>query len=76
MLRRLSVVSVVSALVLAPAAAVIAAGPAPATTPAAHQAKPKNHHSTHPVVLFSSDGMRPDLMQRYAQAGGCRPTAG
>ncbi|HEU5265049.1 MAG TPA: alkaline phosphatase family protein [Jatrophihabitans sp.] len=24
---------------------------------------------SHPVVLFSSDGMRPDLMQRYANAG-------
>lgn len=28
-----------------------------------------SHHVTHPVLLYSSDGMRPDLMQRYAKAG-------
>lgn len=38
-----------------------------AATPAHHQAKDT------PVVLFSSDGMRPDLMQRYA-AQGVMPT--
>lgn len=33
-------------------------------------AAPGHHHpATTPVVLFSSDGMRPDLMQRYAAAG-------
>ncbi len=36
----------------------VATGPA-AAAPAAD----------HPVVLYSSDGMRPDLMQRYAEAG-------
>jgi 2',3'-cyclic-nucleotide 2'-phosphodiesterase (5'-nucleotidase family)/predicted AlkP superfamily phosphohydrolase/phosphomutase len=34
-----------------------------AATPAHHQTKDT------PVVLFSSDGMRPDLMQRYANQG-------
>src|SRR3954469_24218843 len=41
----------------------VVAGPSAATAAPAHTAKQA------PVVLFSSDGMRPDLMQRYAGQG-------
>jgi 2',3'-cyclic-nucleotide 2'-phosphodiesterase (5'-nucleotidase family)/predicted AlkP superfamily phosphohydrolase/phosphomutase len=40
---------------------------ASAASPAA---EPATHAPTHPVVLYSSDGMRPDLMQLFAQGGG------
>jgi 2',3'-cyclic-nucleotide 2'-phosphodiesterase (5'-nucleotidase family)/predicted AlkP superfamily phosphohydrolase/phosphomutase len=40
----------------------------------AHPAQHRGHSSgSHPVVLYSSDGMRPDLMQLFA-AGGSMPT--
>lgn len=42
-----------------------------ATTSAAAAPAPAQHRppAAHPVVLYSSDGMRPDLMQRYAAQG-------
>ncbi|HEY7009976.1 MAG TPA: alkaline phosphatase family protein [Jatrophihabitantaceae bacterium] len=66
MVRRLSVVTVVSAVVLALATGL--AGQAGAQSQARTRrtnAQPANH----PVILYSSDGMRPDLMQNYAKAG-------
>jgi 2',3'-cyclic-nucleotide 2'-phosphodiesterase (5'-nucleotidase family)/predicted AlkP superfamily phosphohydrolase/phosphomutase len=48
---------------LATATTLIVAAPIPAEAAAGTPAK------RHPVVLFSSDGMRPDLMQRYAGRG-------
>ncbi|HEX5114280.1 MAG TPA: 5'-nucleotidase C-terminal domain-containing protein [Pseudonocardiaceae bacterium] len=45
-----------------------------ATTGAGAAPAPDHHQqAAHPVVLYSSDGMRPDLMQRYA-AQGVMPT--
>ncbi|HEY3750545.1 MAG TPA: 5'-nucleotidase C-terminal domain-containing protein [Pseudonocardiaceae bacterium] len=46
-----------------------------ATTSADAAPAPDHHQrpAAHPVVLYSSDGMRPDLMQRYA-AQGVMPT--
>src|SRR6201986_2953000 len=45
------------------------------TTSAGATPTPDHHQqpAAHPVVLYSSDGMRPDLMQRYA-AQGVMPT--
>lgn len=60
-----------AALASAVALAGVGAGPSYAAAPAHHPA----HHAGHgqaagnPVVLFSSDGMRPDLMRRYAAEG-------
>ena len=76
MLRRLSVVSVVSALATTVVAGI--AGPSLAATAASHRpgavapvavAPVAAASSTRPVVMFSSDGMRPDLMQKYAAKG-------
>ncbi len=61
MITRLPVLlaaTVVGALLL-PASAAAANGVRPAVTT----------HQRHPVVLFSADGMRPDLMQLFAQGG-------
>ncbi len=52
-------------LVLAGVTATVTATPAGAH-PSGH---PSRHGGDRPVVLFASDGMRPDLMQRYAGAG-------
>jgi 2',3'-cyclic-nucleotide 2'-phosphodiesterase (5'-nucleotidase family) len=58
-------------LVALATAALTAAGLVLTVTAGAAAAAPDNHHpaSHTPVVLFSSDGMRPDLMQRYAGQG-------
>src|SRR5215813_2339401 len=40
-----------------------------ATTGAGATSADSPPSATHPVVLYSSDGMRPDLMQRYAGMG-------
>jgi 2',3'-cyclic-nucleotide 2'-phosphodiesterase (5'-nucleotidase family)/predicted AlkP superfamily phosphohydrolase/phosphomutase len=45
---------------------ITAAGVAATSSPGLAHTKPE---ARTPVVLFSSDGMRPDLMQRYAAAG-------
>jgi predicted AlkP superfamily pyrophosphatase or phosphodiesterase len=50
----LSLVALIAGLVAAP----VAAAPAPAGKP-----------STSKAILFSSDGMRPDLMEKYATQG-------
>src|ERR1700759_5649747 len=58
------------------AAAVVLAGGLVTTATTGPAAAPGPGHqpsATHPVVLYSSDGMRPDLMQRYA-AQGIMPT--
>ena len=34
----------------------------------------RHEAATDKVILFSSDGMRPDLMEDYARHGPCRPT--
>ncbi len=64
MLRRLSLIQLLVISALAGGLAVAVAAPA-AGAPAGAHAGPARH----PVVLFSSDGMRPDLMQKYAAAG-------
>jgi 2',3'-cyclic-nucleotide 2'-phosphodiesterase (5'-nucleotidase family) len=51
-------VSVVAASAIAGATSIASAAPRPSAA-----------DSTTPVVLYSSDGMRPDLMQKYAAAG-------
>ncbi len=53
------------------AATLLAAGSA-----SAHPGQAASSRGRHPVVLFSSDGMRPDLMQRYAAAGAMPNYAG
>jgi 2',3'-cyclic-nucleotide 2'-phosphodiesterase (5'-nucleotidase family)/predicted AlkP superfamily phosphohydrolase/phosphomutase len=57
-----------AAIIAVLGATLIAAGPAAAHPGQAPRSSPANA-GRHPVVLFSSDGMRPDLMQRYAGAG-------
>src|ERR1700760_3385816 len=52
-----------AALTVALTATGVAATSSPST------AAPGHRPAATPVVLFSSDGMRPDLMQRYAAAG-------
>jgi 2',3'-cyclic-nucleotide 2'-phosphodiesterase (5'-nucleotidase family)/predicted AlkP superfamily phosphohydrolase/phosphomutase len=64
-LTRRRIVSTVSAALIGGALLTVAS-PASATPSAAAPGR-------HPVVLFSSDGMRPDLMQKYA-AQGLMPT--
>jgi 2',3'-cyclic-nucleotide 2'-phosphodiesterase (5'-nucleotidase family)/predicted AlkP superfamily phosphohydrolase/phosphomutase len=62
--RRRSIVSVLAAAALVPIiGGVTGAASAGAATPSVAKA------AAHPVVLFSSDGMRPDLMQKYAKIG-------
>jgi 2',3'-cyclic-nucleotide 2'-phosphodiesterase (5'-nucleotidase family)/predicted AlkP superfamily phosphohydrolase/phosphomutase len=51
--------------VIAPPSA--AAHPVPPPVASGHHGP--SHGSDHPVVLYASDGMRPDLMQQYAKAG-------
>ena len=63
MLRRLSLVL---ALVLSFTAGLLGVSSAGAAVPST-AAKPAA--AQHPVVLFSSDGMRPDLMQLFSQGG-------
>jgi 2',3'-cyclic-nucleotide 2'-phosphodiesterase (5'-nucleotidase family)/predicted AlkP superfamily phosphohydrolase/phosphomutase len=60
--RRYTVLSTAAALTaLALTAPVAQAHPA--------RGHEQHHGARHPVVLYASDGMRPDLMQRYARAG-------
>lgn len=49
-------------------AMVALAAPVPARADAGHSDHARGHRA-HPVLFFSSDGMRPDLMERYARAG-------
>jgi 2',3'-cyclic-nucleotide 2'-phosphodiesterase (5'-nucleotidase family)/predicted AlkP superfamily phosphohydrolase/phosphomutase len=63
-LRRLSVIHLLVTSALVGGVAVALAAAAGAASPAPHVAAAR-----HPVVLFGSDGMRPDLMQRFAAAG-------
>ncbi len=57
--------------VLVTAALIGSLAAVPAVVPsAAGAASPAVHPATHPVVLYASDGMRPDLMQLFAQGGG------
>src|SRR5215216_4195039 len=58
LLRLFSILLILS-LLISPAGAFAAPGQAPADVPALAQK----------VVLFASDGMRPDLMEQYAAAG-------
>lgn len=60
---RLAALGGAAALVLS-----VVAGTSAMATPATpdHGRKP---HQSHPVLMFASDGMRPDLMQRYAEQG-------
>jgi 2',3'-cyclic-nucleotide 2'-phosphodiesterase (5'-nucleotidase family)/predicted AlkP superfamily phosphohydrolase/phosphomutase len=53
-------------MILVPVA-VISTPAGAAAPPGAHTSHATSH--TNPVVLFSSDGMRPDLMQKYAGRG-------
>ena len=54
------------------AAVLLTAGLVATVSSSAVASPPSSSHPT-PVVLYSSDGMRPDLMQRYA-AQGLMPT--
>jgi hypothetical protein len=55
-------------MLLALAAAVLAVA-ATGSSAMAHGKPPRHGSRTAPVILFSSDGMRPDLMWKYAHAG-------
>ena len=55
---------------IAAAASVVAASAIAGSSSVASAAPPRPAaDSNNPVVLYSSDGMRPDLMQKYAAAG-------
>ena len=68
MFRRRLAAAVTAALVPAVLVASLAVA-----APTAAGAQGRAATAAHPVVLYSSDGMRPDLMQRFA-AGGRMPT--
>lgn len=59
-------------LVALGASAVLALSVVAGTSATAAPASPghgRDPHASHPVLMFASDGMRPDLMQQYAEQG-------
>lgn len=69
--RFVSLVGVLSILIMLSSPVMALQGATPESTPASGAGR-----AGEPVIFFAADGMRPDLVAKYSDAGGCRRLPG